>query len=168
MGALRELIDPRILLLQVVGFIVLYALLRRYLFGPIQGILEQRRVEVQSSLDQSAEELRRAEALRQEYEGHLVQIREEARQRIQEAVREGQQAHDAMLAEARQQAEGVLERARAQIDVETRQALAELRRQAVELAIEAARKALRESFDEQQHRQAIDRAIRDIEVPAAT
>jgi len=156
-------IDPEILLLQAVGFIILYLLLRRFLFGPIQNILEQRRAEVESALDRSAEEVQRAEALRAEYEIHLARIRDEARQRMQEAVREGQEAGEAILAEARTQAEGTLDRARAQIDLETRQAMQELRHQVVDLAIEAARKAVHETLDEERHRQIVDRVIGDIE-----
>ena len=168
MGLLRDLgIDPQILLLQAVGFIVLYLLLRRFLFGPIQNILEQRRVEVESALDRSAEELQRAEQLRGEYETHLARIRDEGRQRMQEAVREGQEAREAILAEARAQAQGTLNRARAQIDLETRQAMQELRHHVVDLAIEAARKAVHETLDEERHRELVDRAIADIEAAKA-
>lgn len=156
-------IDPRILLLQAVGFVILYLLLRRYLFGPIQGVLEQRRVEVESTLDRAAEERRQAESLRTDYEKHLAQIREEARAHIQEAVREGQETREAMLGEARTQAEEILGRARAQIDLETRQATVQLREQVVDLAIQAARKVIRESLDEAVHRQVVDRAIEEIE-----
>lgn len=156
-------IDPQILLLQAVGFIILYLLLRRFLFGPIQTILDQRRTEVESALDRSAQELQRADALRGEYETHLARIGDEARERMQKAVREGQEAGEALLAEARTQADGTLDRARAQIDLETRQAMQELRQHVVDLAIQAARKAVHETLDEEQHRRVVDRAIGDIE-----
>jgi F-type H+-transporting ATPase subunit b len=159
-------IEPRILLLQAVGFIVLYLLLRAYLFGPIQTILGQREADVAATLDRSAEELQRAEALRAEYEQHLAQIREEGRQRMQQAVREAQEAREAMLAEARQQGDELLARARSEIDLETRKAMLQLREQVVELAIEAARKGVRESLDEAQHRAIMERAIAEFEAAA--
>jgi F-type H+-transporting ATPase subunit b len=156
-------IDPRILLLQAVGFIILYLLLRRFLFGPIQSLLDQRRADVELTLDRSAEELKKAESLRADYETHLAEIREEARQRIQEAVRDGEQARDAMLADARGQAQAMLGRAESQIELETRQAMLALRDDVVDLAIEAARKAIHGTLDEARHREVIDRAIADLE-----
>ena len=161
-------LNPRILLIQAVGFIVLYLLLRRFLFGPIQNVLEQRRMQVESSLDRAAEERQQAESLRADYEKHLAQIREEGRARIQEAVREGQEAREATLADARKQAEDILGRARAEIDLETRQAMLQLRQQVVDLAIEAARKVIRESLDEARHREVVDRAIKEIEAAGVT
>jgi F-type H+-transporting ATPase subunit b len=161
-------IDPRILLLQAVGFVILYLLLRRFLFGPIQGILEQRRADVESTLDRAAQEREQAEALRADYEKHLAQIREEARAHIQEAVREGQETREAMLDDARKQAEDILGRSRSQIELETRQAALQLRQQVVDLAIQAARKVIRESLNESLHRQVVDRAIEEIETASPT
>jgi F0F1-type ATP synthase membrane subunit b/b' len=39
------------LLLQIVGFLLLVAVLKKFLFGPISGILEARQNEVQDTLD---------------------------------------------------------------------------------------------------------------------
>ena len=39
-------IDPAVLLLQVTGFVILYLLLRRYLFRPLLGVMEEREKEL--------------------------------------------------------------------------------------------------------------------------
>src|SRR5947207_2161966 len=76
--------------LQVFAFLVLIWAMRKYLFGPISGVLEARQNEVQSTLDQVYRDRQAMEASRQEYETRLATIESEARDRIQAAIKEAQ------------------------------------------------------------------------------
>jgi F-type H+-transporting ATPase subunit b len=145
-----------VILLQIIGFLVLYFLLRRFLFGPVGDMLRSREAEI-------AEGLRAAEAARQEAERLnvdkdqiIAQARDEGRGLVQKSVKEAQAARERILAEAQQEKEGLLERGRAIIEVERNQAVAELREQVSDLALRAAEKAIRQATDDAAHRQAID------------
>ena len=49
-GGLLNL-DPAVLFLQVVAFVVLFLLLRRFLFGPLLNAMSQREQEIAEGLD---------------------------------------------------------------------------------------------------------------------
>ena len=156
-------IDPQILLLQAIGFLCLYLLLRAYLFGPIANILRAREEEVAGHLDHAAQERVKAEQLRTDYEQHLAAIQEEARGELQRASREGQAERERLVTEARREREELIRRARTEIELEKQKALIELRQQTVELALEAASRAVRVALDESAQRRAVDQFIAEVE-----
>ena len=68
--------------LQIVAFLVLIWAVRKYLFGPIGGILEARQSEVQNTLNQVYRDREAMETSRREYEARLAGIEAEARDRL--------------------------------------------------------------------------------------
>jgi len=156
MEALKALgLDWRVLLVQIVTFLVLLWLLRRFLFGPVSALMASRTTEVKRRLDDAEQQQARAEQIRQELEQRLAAIAEEARQKMQEAVQEARATRERLLAEARSDAQQVLERAQEEMRREQRRALLDLRNDVADLAIAAAQKAVGVGLDDAKHRQAI-------------
>jgi F-type H+-transporting ATPase subunit b len=93
----------------------------------------------------------------------LASAREEGRQQVRQAVREGEEAREQILGEARQEAQQIRQRARDSVELEREEAMLQLRRDVVELALLAARRAVMTSFDEPKHRQAIDDFVASLE-----
>jgi len=155
-----------VILLQMIGFGVLYFLLRRYLFGPVGAMLQARRQEVEAGLKAAEEARAEAARLKQDREQILAQEREEGRALVQKAVQEAQAVRERLLAEAQGERQAMLERGREMIELERRQAVVELREEVSELALRAAARAIREAMDEDAHRQAIDAFISSIEAEA--
>src|SRR5438874_994316 len=140
------------LLLQVVGFLLLVAVMKKYLFGPVAGILEARQNDIQGTLDQIQRDRQAMESSRQEYEARLATIEAEARDRIQAAINEAQGMKDEIVGAARTEADRLVSHARDEIIREKQQALVELRTHVADLAVNAAGKILRRSVDDRTHR----------------
>ena len=156
-------LNPAVVALQALVFLVLLWVLRRFLFGPVQQMLRAREDEVRRHLEQAGARQSEAERLRADLQQRLDSIEEEARRRMREAAAEARAAHDRAVDEARQHAEMIIERAASEIDVEKRKAIAELRQHVAELAVAAASKAIRETLDEATQRRVIDEAIAGLE-----
>ncbi len=159
-------IDMTVLVLQVVAFGLLYLVLKRYLFQPLMKIIAQREEEIARALDdgeRAREELARIE---EEREKALAEAREEGRELVRQAVQEGEEARQRILAEARQEARDLRRRAQAAIEMDRQAAALELRRQMVEVALLAARKAVLGRLDPEIHRQAVDDFITGLEQKA--
>jgi F-type H+-transporting ATPase subunit b len=156
-------IDPAIVFLQIVAFVILFLLLRRYLFGPLLGLMQQREKELSDALD--AGKRAKAELTRTEEERARViaDAREEGRQQVRQAVQEGEQARERLLQEAREEAQEVRQRAKESVELEREEAMFELRRQVVDLALLAASRAVLSRLDEEKHRQVIDEFIAGME-----
>ncbi len=156
-------IDPAVLLLQIVGFVILYLVLRRFLFRPLLGVMQQREKEIAEALD--AGERARVELARidEERTRTLGEAREQGRERVRELVLEGEEARERMLREAREEAQEVRRRAKETVELEREEAMIELRRDVVELALLAASRAVLGRLDEERHRQVIDEFISGLE-----
>jgi len=156
-------LNPAVIALQALVFLVLLWALRRLLFAPVQQIMRAREEQAQEHLAQAQAQQAEADKLREELQQRLDAIQDEARRRMREAAEEAKAAHDHTLAEAREQAEKTLQRVAAEIDLEKRKAIAELREQVAELALIAASKAVQDGLDEQAQRRVIERAIAGLE-----
>lgn len=156
-------IDPAVLLLQIVGFAILYLLLRRFLFGPLLGVMNQREREIEEGLERGEQAERQLARIDEERRQVLAEAREEGREHVRQSVREGEQARERMLKDAREDVQHLHERARESLKLEREEAMLELRQQVVDLALLAARQAVLGRLDENQHRRAIDDFIADLE-----
>lgn len=159
MGLLR--ID--IVITQIIGFLIVLWVLKRYAWGPVLGMLEERRARIARDVA-GAETLRReAESLKAEYSRQLETIEAQARARIQEAVAEGQKVAEEIRAEAHADARRIAERAKADLELEYKKARASLRGDMVGLALGAAEKLLAEKLDAEEHGRLVDRFLTELE-----
>ncbi len=156
-------LDPAVLLLQIVGFVILFLLLRRYLFGPLLEVIRQREREVEEGLKASKrakEELARVD---EEKARVLAEAREQGREQVRRAVREGEEARERLLSDAREETKGLRQRAREAVELEREEAMIQLRREVVDLALLAASQAVVGRLDEKQQRAVVDDFISGLE-----
>lgn len=142
----------QVLLSQFLAFAILVWVLGRFLFRPVQGIIEARQQEVRSTLEQAAADRRAMEQSRREYEQRLATIEAEARDKIQAALKEAQTLKEELIATAHSEAERIVRRGEEEIRREKQKALVELREEVADLAVMAATKILGDAIDERQHR----------------
>jgi F-type H+-transporting ATPase subunit b len=132
------LIDPKLLVFEVFNFLVLMALLTRFLYRPVQDVLRRRREELESHEQTVATREATAAALREDYEGRLRDIEQQARALRDEARGRGEEEAQGIVAAARQD----MEQARSRCDLEVRaareRALDALTDEVLELAVDAA------------------------------
>jgi F-type H+-transporting ATPase subunit b len=156
-------IEPAVLFLQVVAFVILFLVLRKYLFVPVLGVMEQREKEVVEALDAGERARDTLSRIEEERTRVLAEARDEGREAIQNSVREGEQARERILREAREEAHSVRQRARESAALEREEALLALRHQVVELALLAADQAVLSELDEEKHRRVVDEFIARLE-----
>jgi F-type H+-transporting ATPase subunit b len=152
-------IDPRLVLVQVVGFLIFLAIMKRLVYKPIFGILEERQADIKSTYDQLDADREAMAKTRKEYEDRLAGIEAQAREKIQTAVKEAQELRASIIADAQKQAQAVIDSGRADLDRERVRTFSELRGQIADLAILAAGKALGESIDDARQRKLVDQFI---------
>ncbi|MCX7643042.1 MAG: F0F1 ATP synthase subunit B [Armatimonadetes bacterium] len=151
--------DWKWIISQTIAFLILYWLLRKFAFAPVQQILREREERVRKAIEDAEQKRAEMEQLRAEYEQRLAHIEEEARTRLQEAMQQAYQARDALLAEAREQAERILQRAQEQIALEREKLMVELRDFVVDMAVLIAEKLIERSLDHKAHHELINRIL---------
>lgn len=153
MEILKQLnLDPKVLASEITGFILLFFFLRKFLFGPIMGIVEARDEEIRSTYDAANGERSKAEALRADYEKRLADVDAEARVRLQAAIQEAEGTKNQIVLEAKGRADQILERAQEDLVREREKTLTSIREDVVNLSLGAAEKLIGESLDDAKHR----------------
>jgi F-type H+-transporting ATPase subunit b len=163
-----ELLRVDIVITQIIGFLIVLWVLRRYAWGPVLGMLEERRAKIARDVAEAEKLHREAEGLKAEYARQLETIKAQARARIQEAVAEGQKVAEEIRTEAHADARRIAERAKADLELEYKRARASLRGDMVGLALGAAEKLLAEKLDTEEHRRLVDRFLTELEAGEKT
>jgi len=145
-------INLQVIAAQIIGFLLLWWLMSRFLFGPVMGLLRGREQDIRTTYDAADAERAKAEQFRADYEKRLAEIEAEARARIQAAVKEAESAKDQIMSDARNRSEDILRRGQEQLDREREKTLAQLREEVVDISLGAAAKVIGESLDDQKHR----------------
>jgi F-type H+-transporting ATPase subunit b len=163
-GALGALgIEPRMLIAQIINFIILLVLLRVFLYRPVLTMLQQRRERIAESMRQADEVKQQLARAQQEYERTIQQARREAQAIVAEASEHGKRLIEDARQRAQAEAQADLERARAQIRLETQQAIAQLRNEVADLAVLAAGRIVGRSLDTRAHYDLIEDVLRETE-----
>lgn len=148
-----NLIDPKQVITQILGFLLLVWILRQFAWGPLLGLLEARRQKIAGEFQEADRRKAEAAELKARYEMELKGIEAQARQRLMEAVAEGQRVAGEIKTHAQAEAQRRLERANDDIARENEKAKEILKERMIALALRAAEKILRQKLDDAAQRQ---------------
>ncbi len=147
----------------VITFVIVLLVLKKFAFGPIQNMIDQRRQAIAESIEAAEETRREAERLLAEYRESIANAKREAEEIIERAHKVGESTKAEIVEEARQQAHKEVEDARKQVERETRKAIQELKDEIAELAILAAGKVASKSIDREDHLQLVNEALAEVD-----
>jgi len=157
---------PGLMIWTIVCFLLTLFVLRRYAFGPIQGMLDERRERIQRSIEEAEHARTEARKLLEEHRALIGQARGQA----EEILAEARKVADAQRQRVREETEADrqrrLEETRRQIEAETQRALGQIRAEVAELTLVAATKVTGKVLDDADHRRLIDDAISELDFSA--
>ena len=156
-----------VIVTQILGFLIVFWLLRKFAWGPILNLLEERRETIRRKFEDIETEKARVEELKARYEADLKQIDAQARQRINEALTQAQKMAADIEANARQRAEAQLEKMKADIEREYQAARVRLKEEIVNVALGSAERMVKESLDRDRQRKLVENVLSEIEAAGA-
>jgi F-type H+-transporting ATPase subunit b len=138
-------------LTQIVGFLLLLWLLRKYAWGPLLQSLEDRRNQIATEQSDIAASKESVVRLQGEYEAKMREIKQEALLKIQEAILEGQKVAKDITTSARKEADAMLEKGKENISREMVLAKIQLRNEVADIVIATAAKVIRKELNAQKN-----------------
>lgn len=156
------------IIVQIFGFLVVFLILRKYLFLPLRQVVEARRREIASQISAIESEKEEVEAMKRDLEARLQGIFEERREILAQEREKAKQMVQEMLEEARREAERIREKARRDIMLEREKMLLGMRETIADLVITATEKALRSTLDEAQQRALLAKLLEELEGEGGT
>ncbi len=147
----------------VLIFLVLYFILGRLAWEPIQKALRRRDEEIQTSIDEAKRAREEMQAQANENQRLIIEAREERTRIIGEAEKQGKEMVAAAKTEAREAAQKVASDAKRDIENMRKAAMVDLKKEVGTMAIEIAEKILQKDLKSDANQEAFVRElVRDL------
>src|SRR5262245_52323247 len=156
-------IIPGLMIWTIIAFAITFFVLRRYAFGPIQKLIDERRDRIRQSVEEADRAREEARTLLEEHRKLIGQARSEAEGILAEARKIADSQRERMRVEIEEDRQRRLEETTRQIEQATQQALGEIRREVAALSVIAAEKITRKSLTDDDQRRLIDEALSEID-----
>jgi F-type H+-transporting ATPase subunit b len=157
-------VTPGLMIWTIVCFLITLYVLRRYAFGPIQKLIDERRERIRQSLDEADHARHEARDLLEQHRKLIAQAKSEAEEILAETRKVAEANERRMREETAADRERRLEETRRQVETETRRALEQIRAEVADLSLIAAEKVTRRSFADEDHRRLIEEAVGELDL----
>jgi F-type H+-transporting ATPase subunit b len=141
---------------QIFNFLILFVVLRAWVYKPILGLLEKRRKVIAEGIENARVAAEARANAEKEAAKILAEAQAEANRIVREATERAQAATKDVRAAAEAEAARIIESAKADAEAERNRILGDLRGQIAALAIAATQKLLGEALDEKRQHALIE------------
>jgi F-type H+-transporting ATPase subunit b len=156
-------VNPGLMIWTIVCFLVVLFVLKKYAFGPIQQMIDQRRERIEQAIAEADNAREEARKLLEEHRKLIGQAKSESEEILGEARRLAEAQRDRVKQETEEDRQRRLEETRRQIDQATAQALGQIRDEVGKLSLLAAEKITRKSLTDADQQRLIDEALAEID-----
>jgi F-type H+-transporting ATPase subunit b len=162
-GSLIDVV-PGLMVWTILTFLIVLWVLRRFAFGRIQGLIDQRRDRIREALDEADKARQEARELRE----LVKRERDEAKAEREKILDESRRQAQRQLEQAREQADvdlrERLEKNREELEAENARLREQIRRDVVELTLLASEKVTGKVLDADDQRRLIDETVAEVDV----
>jgi len=148
---------------QLVAFLLVFLVLKKFAFGAIFKGIEDRQNAIAGQFKDLEDRKKALVALESEYRTKLQHIEQEARDKMQAAIAEGNRIGQDAREKARQDAAREIDRAKAEIQNEVAKARVTLKQQVVNLASQMTAKLVRKNYSSKDDEMLVDEILREAE-----
>ena len=155
-------IVPWTFIAQICNLFLQVYLIKRFLFKPINAMLEKRKAMADAQIQDAVKANEEAQAMKQEYEQSMEEAKARANEIVTQAQRTATLQSEEMLKEAGRQATAMKEKAEADIAQERRKAVNDIKDEIGGMAMEIAGKVIEREISEEDHAKLIEEFIANV------
>lgn len=146
----------------IIAFGVLYVLLNKYAFGPLFGIMEERKRLITEQIQTTESNRQQAEKLLSEQKQALQDARKEAYEIIEQARNMSSKQGDEIIEQAKTEAHRLKDGAIKDIENEKNKAIAALRGEVGAMSVKIASKILEKQVDEKSQEELVENYLKEV------
>jgi len=147
---------------QIINTIILYLVLKKFLFVPVTEFIKGRRNEIQDSFDEADNKNEKADKLKSQYELKLDNVKEESQEILIEAKKNAEKKGTEIIKESKEEAAKLKEKAHTEIEQEKKKAINDLKDEISSISILAASKVLEHEVDEKTNKKLVEDFIKEV------
>lgn len=155
-------VDPILLGAQIINFLLLFFILKKYLYKPVLEMLKKRENNIKQGIKQAEEARLLLEKTQKEESAVIKKAQVEAHKMLADAKAQSQETLKQTQEYAKIQSEKIILEARAQIAQETKEAEARITKNVSELAVKMLHKALSEMLSQKGQEEIMEKVIKQL------
>ena len=153
----------QVILTQILGFLIVFLVLRKAAWGPVLKLLEERREKIRASFADIEAQKAEVANLKTQYEAELKKIDAQARQRMNEALAEAQKLAGEIEASARERSRQEMDKLKGDVEREYQAARVKFKEEMVTIALGAAERMVKESLDRNKQSKLVDQFLAELD-----
>jgi F-type H+-transporting ATPase subunit b len=153
-------INGKLLLAQMINFLILLWVLHKFAYGPVVKMLEERTKKIEKGLKDAQQSQKKLEEISEKEKAVLTEARKQAQEIIKKSESTAAAQAQEIITASKDQAQKMLEMAQKQIDQEKNKILAEVKSEVATLVMMATEKIIDEKLDSVKDAQLIKEAIK--------
>ncbi len=160
-----EQLVPNILTVaaQLAATTILFTLMYKLLWKPVQSILETRSKYEQSRLTEADRLKNENEQLNQQAQQHIDEAKKQAQQTLLKAQQEADQIKNDLIEQGKQRSKQIVDEATLNMNLQKEKMLEDMHRQMVDVALSATEKMLETKVDSQTDIEQIENFVKEVE-----
>jgi F-type H+-transporting ATPase subunit b len=154
---------PGLMIWTLISFAITLYVLKKYAFGPIQKLIDDRRTRIRESVEEADRARDEARTLLEEHKALIGQAKSDAEGILAEARKIADAQQVRMREETEEDRKRQLDETKRQVDQAVQQAYQRLRSDVADLTLQAVEKVTRKSLDDTDQKRLIDEALSEID-----
>lgn len=161
LGNILETFHAGDVLFTLAMFLILLALLKKFAFGPLMGVMKQREDHIANEIKSAEESRVEAKKYLEEQRNLLKDARVQAQEMIENAKKQGEVQREEIISLARAEAERVKETAKIEIEQQKEKAVSAIREQVASLSVMIASKVIEKELTVEDQEKLINEYIQE-------
>ena len=149
-------------LFTLVNTILLFVVLKKFLWGPVLKMIDDRQKEIDDMYDQAEKAQKDAQQMQTEYKQKLDQATETSEKLVKEAVVRGQNREEEIIRQAHADADAIRRKASDDIHREKKKAINDAKDEISDIALAIAEKVVERELDHKDQSVLVDRFIEQL------
>ena len=159
-------IDKGTILLTLCNTLILFLILRHFLFGRVNKILEERQNIIETTYEEADQAKESALILKQDYSLKLQSAKDESAEIIRSATKKAQSRSDEIIFAAKDEASGLMNKASSEIELEKKRAVNQIKDEISDIAIALATKVVEKEIRSEDNDRLIEEFISSLGEPS--
>ncbi len=151
------------ILITIVNLLILFLVIKKFLFKPVQRILDERKAQVDQIYADANEARQQADQDKKEYGEKMAKAQSEADALLESAAKKAEKSSEAILAGATDKANAMLQKAQADIALERKKAVNEIKNEISDISVSIAGKVIEREINAADHQAMIDEFIEGLD-----
>lgn len=150
------------MVIQWANTLLLFLLLKHFLFQPVKAIIDKRQQEIKDAFDEADAAKVTAMAMEKEYVQKLESAKTEAAEIVREASKKAESRSEEIIVEAKQEAGRMMEKAHVEIEREKQKAMNDIKNDITDIATMIASKVIQKDVNSKDHEEMIHHFIDNV------